>query len=90
MRTEPTALVRHGKVLHLFTGSPDGVYPLAGLIEVKGTLYGTTASRGAYGGGAVFDIASSGADEVLHSFGSGSDGEFPYASLIDRWGGSQP
>ncbi len=30
------------KVLHTFEGHGDGAYPDAGLIDVKGTLYGTT------------------------------------------------
>ena len=34
------------KVLHTFTGTPDGAFPYAGLLNVNGTLYGTTASGG--------------------------------------------
>jgi uncharacterized repeat protein (TIGR03803 family) len=49
-------------VLHTFGGSPDGSTPYAGLIDVNGTLYGTTAGGGAarcrvYGGcGTVFAL----------------------------------
>jgi uncharacterized repeat protein (TIGR03803 family) len=72
-------------VLHSFGGGTDGQYSLAGLIEVKGTLYGTTYAGGANGQGTVFAInRKTGAETVLYSFGSsGTDGEFPVASVID-------
>jgi uncharacterized repeat protein (TIGR03803 family) len=70
-------------VLHNFTGSPDGAFPHAGLVDIKGTLYGTTAAGGKHGYGAVFSITTSGAEKLLHSFGAGSDGRIPYAGLID-------
>ena len=44
------------KVLHSFGGGTDGVGPFAGLIDVKGTLYGTTEQGGAYFYGAVFAL----------------------------------
>jgi len=73
------------KVLHSFgKGSDDGAYPLADLINVKGTLYGTTQYGGASFRGTVFSITTGGREKVLHSFGGGSaDGSFPYAGLID-------
>jgi uncharacterized repeat protein (TIGR03803 family) len=73
------------KVLHSFgIGSgPDGSGPLAALVSVRGTLYGTTYSGGAYGDGTVFSISMNGKEQVLHSFGSSSDGKNPAASLID-------
>jgi uncharacterized repeat protein (TIGR03803 family) len=81
------------KILHSFGAPGDGDYPQASLIDVKGTLYGTTLVGGAYGGcefgtetlrcGTVFSISTSGAEKVLHSFGNGSDGKSPHASLID-------
>ncbi|MFZ0033130.1 MAG: choice-of-anchor tandem repeat GloVer-containing protein [Candidatus Cybelea sp.] len=77
------------KVLHRFVGKgTDGAGPVASLIEVKGTLYGTTASGGAYyeyacGCGTVFSIRPSGTYKLLHSFGSGTDGRGPAAALID-------
>jgi uncharacterized repeat protein (TIGR03803 family) len=43
-------------VLHRFGEGSDGKDPSAGLINVKGTLYGTTASGGAYGDGTVFAL----------------------------------
>ena len=62
----------------------DGEYPLAGLINVEGTLYGTTFEGGTNNSGAVFSLDSnSGAEQMLHAFGSGTDGARPDASLID-------
>ncbi|MGB6739345.1 MAG: choice-of-anchor tandem repeat GloVer-containing protein [Candidatus Cybelea sp.] len=65
---------------------PDGNEPAAGLIDVDGTLYGTTAWGGGYGHGAAFSITSSGTEKVLHSFGKGTDGYYPQAGLIDVGG----
>jgi uncharacterized repeat protein (TIGR03803 family) len=76
-------------VLHSFggAGERDGKYPQAGLLNVKGTLYGTTYYAGAYhpaGDGTVFAISASGKETVLHSFaGDRSDGALPEAGLID-------
>jgi uncharacterized repeat protein (TIGR03803 family) len=69
----------------------DGALPYAGLINVKGTLYGTTYFGGANpcqnrppGCGTVFALdPGTGAESVLHSFGSGTDGYSPGSSLID-------
>ena len=72
------------KVLHNFRGGSDGYNPEAGLINVNGTLYGTTAGGGVYGGlGIVFSATRTGTEKVLHSFGRGSDGWFPEAGLIN-------
>ncbi|HTA55635.1 MAG TPA: choice-of-anchor tandem repeat GloVer-containing protein [Candidatus Acidoferrales bacterium] len=71
-------------VLHSFGGSQDGAYPVAGLINVKGTLYGTTGKGGANGDGTVFSITPSGTETVLYSFKGGpGDGEQPRAGLIN-------
>jgi uncharacterized repeat protein (TIGR03803 family) len=73
-------------VLYRFTGYPnDGALPRAGLLNVKGTLYGTNSFGGANCGncGTVFAITTSGAETVLHSFGGGTDGYSPVAGLID-------
>jgi uncharacterized repeat protein (TIGR03803 family) len=74
------------KVLHSFRGGSDGAGPTAPLIDVNGTLYGTTAGGGAYGGGTVFSITLSGKEKVLHSFGNETDGAGPIAGLIDMGG----
>jgi uncharacterized repeat protein (TIGR03803 family) len=65
----------------------DGVYPLAPLIDVNGTLYGTTVYGGSYGygshvgSGTIFSISTSGAESVLYSFSGGGDGASPFATL---------
>lgn len=70
-------------VLHSFSGRPDGAGPVAGVIAVKGTLFGTTAAGGKYNGGAVFSINESGQHErMVHSFGNGADGANPRGNLI--------
>jgi uncharacterized repeat protein (TIGR03803 family) len=76
-------------VLYSFKGGrKDGAYPDAGLINVSGTLYGTTTSggkycTGSYNCGTVFSITTSGKETVLHSFGSGLDGADPFAGLLN-------
>jgi uncharacterized repeat protein (TIGR03803 family) len=69
-------------VLHAFTGQPDGALPLAGLVaDRNGNLYGTTMRGGAFNKGAVFEVASNGAESMLYSF-DGRHGENPEARLI--------
>ncbi|MFY9663438.1 MAG: choice-of-anchor tandem repeat GloVer-containing protein [Candidatus Cybelea sp.] len=87
------AITTSGKetVLHSFGGSGDGTYPLGGLIDVHGTLYGTTVGGGAYcsasgGCGTVFMITTFGKETVLHSFGGSGDGTYPLAGLINVHG----
>jgi uncharacterized repeat protein (TIGR03803 family) len=76
------------RALYRFKGGSDGWGPLAGLIAVKGTLYGTTANGGGsgcngYGCGTVFEVSTTGEGyRVLHSFAGGSDGARPFAGLI--------
>jgi uncharacterized repeat protein (TIGR03803 family) len=72
------------RVVYSFKGGNDGLGPLAGLIDVDGTLYGTTGYGGANDTGTVFAVSTSGTERVLHSFGtgSGSDGKYPDAGLI--------
>ena len=58
-------------VLHSFeVGSGDGKNPRAGLIDVMGTLYGTTVNGGGASCycGTVFKVTLSGAETVLYSF----------------------
>lgn len=71
------------KVVYHFTGGSDGAHPHAALIDVGGTLYGTTSAGGSYGHGTVFSITTSGSEKVLYSFAGGSDGADPEAGLID-------
>ncbi|MBN1527346.1 MAG: hypothetical protein JW919_07180 [Candidatus Omnitrophica bacterium] len=57
--------------------------PLTTLImDSRGTLYGTTASGGAYGWGAIYSIDSDGSNyRTLHSFNEG-EGQSAHATLI--------
>jgi uncharacterized repeat protein (TIGR03803 family) len=80
------------RVMHDFTGTlgTDGASPDAGLIHVRGTLYGTTRYGGGggssvcgYGCGTIFSISTSGTEKVLHSFAGGLDGAYPRAALTD-------
>lgn len=68
------------KSIFSFNGA-NGAVPYAGLVDVKGTLYGTT-STGGRGGGVVFKITPAGAEKVLYSFNGGKNGSAPYAPLI--------
>jgi uncharacterized repeat protein (TIGR03803 family) len=74
-------------VLHSFTGHrADGTEPDAPLLNVNGTLYGTTQYGGAIDRGTVFSIARSGTEAVLHSFGGSGDGKFPHAGFMNSNG----
>lgn len=86
----PSIAAAHPKesVVHSFGNGTDGELLRAGVIDVKGTMYGTTYSGGANGYGAVFSLNhKSGAETVLYSFqNNGSDGQSPKAGLIDVQG----
>jgi len=77
------------RVLHTFSGPPDGQDPLGGVVrDAKGNLYGTTYMGGVYNDyGTVFKIdktgktGKTGKETVLHSF-SGADGSMPQATVI--------
>ena len=73
------------KVLHAFTGSPDGMQPTA-LLEVNGTLYGTTLFGGRYGFGTIYKLSSQGKESVLYSFTGGKDGANPSGLAQDNKG----
>ena len=78
------------KVLYSFAGQPDGQSPYAGLIKVKGALYGTTGSGGTNGAGAAFAVdRKTGAETVLYSFCSQqqcADGSSPQGNLVEMKG----
>jgi uncharacterized repeat protein (TIGR03803 family) len=70
-------------VLHAFGAGDDGQQPYVGLVNVKGTLYGTTLfGGGTCDCGTVYSVRTSGAEKVLHRFASGTDGSVPSAGLI--------
>ena len=64
----------------------NGVGPTASLIDVKGTLYGTTLYGGAGDVGTVFSLTQSGTESVIHSFVGRADGASPYSNLIELKG----
>jgi uncharacterized repeat protein (TIGR03803 family) len=80
-------------VLYSFKGGSDGANPQGRLINVSGTLYGTTYGGGATGPGCasngcgtVFKVTLTGVESVLHSFQGGSDGANPNAGLVNVGG----
>ena len=66
-------------VLHAFGNGSDAQAPLfSSLINVGGTLYGTTFKGGKWGGGALFQINSAtGAEKVLYSLAMAPTGQIP-------------
>jgi uncharacterized repeat protein (TIGR03803 family) len=86
-------ITKSGKesVLYGFEGAPDGELPTGALLDVSGTLYGTTVVGGGStactgGCGTVFKIATSGTYKSLYSFKGGTDGVAPTTGLIDVGG----
>ena len=78
-------------VLYAFAGSSsdDGDGPIGNLIsDNSGDLYGVTyyggnsGSCGDVGCGTVFEVMSSGRENLLHAFQSGSDGALPGGALV--------
>lgn len=82
------------KVIHKFTGSPDGTTPLGALVaDQAGNLYGTAPEGGfctvsTHGCGVVFELtppAIQGGDwteTILYTFTGGSDGANPNGTLV--------
>ena len=73
--------------LYSFTGTNDGAYPYAGLVQGSdGNLYGTTRYGGpggqVSGGGTVFKIGTNGVLSSLYSFIALNDGASPQAGLV--------
>jgi len=76
--------------LHVFNGIPEGLHPVAALLQdADGQFYGTTGGGTAdtkvcpLGAcGAVFKMDSLGTVTVLHNFSDTGDGAYPQAALI--------
>ncbi len=69
--------------LRFFSGSGDGAFPYAGLIQAKdGNLYGTTDGGGSSFYGTIFRMTLSGGLTPLYSFMDGTSGANPYARLV--------
>ena len=70
-------------MLHVFTSTPDGASPLAGLVAGGGVFYGTTPWGGSADSGTVFRIdTKTGAEKVLHSFDGRAGGGGPTSGLV--------
>ena len=77
------------KTLYTFTGIPDGANVWNDLLlDVNGTLYGTTAVGGVYGCGTVYKLDSKGTETVLYSFTGGADGCLPESNVLQDWQGN--
>lgn len=81
-----------GKETVLWNFGPAGVQnatwdPAAPLVNVNGTLYGTTEGGGycsnEYCFGSVFSVTADGNEATLHEFGMGNDGRTPYSGLTN-------
>ncbi|MGC9992746.1 MAG: choice-of-anchor tandem repeat GloVer-containing protein [Candidatus Cybelea sp.] len=68
------------RVLYSFNGKPDGQEPMGALLDVNGTLYGTTSAGGTINAGTVFAI-NNGVETIILDF-NGSQGASPMAGLI--------
>lgn len=70
--------------LYSFAGGSDGANPLAPLLLVSNTLYGTASGGGTYHKGTIFSIGTNGSNyETIYSFGpNNNDGSNPQAGLI--------
>ena len=84
------------KVLHHFSNGEDGCRPATGLIDVGGTLYGTTTEGGANvcvtgytptSCGVLYQISKTGVYTVVHSW-DGTDGGSPLDELTKGTDGS--
>ena len=73
------------KVLYRFHGRPDGTRPYSGLIDLNGTLYGTTQAGGKHNQGTIFSLTPSGSEHVIFSF-DGKHGNDPRANLMSSNG----
>lgn len=76
------------RVLHSFGGILDGENPYAALVNVAGTLYGTTDLGGSNTScGTVYSIGTDGSNEtVVYNFLNAPDGCNPFGSLINVGG----
>lgn len=81
-------------VLYRFKDKSDGLFPVSGVIDVDGALYGVTDSGGGFVGpqcpddgcGVAFRLDSSGKETVLHRFSQSRDGGRPDAGLLELGG----
>ncbi len=67
------------KIIYSFQGGADGVIPQGPLVEIKGTLYGSTAAGGSgvCHCGTIFSLTPAGIESVVYSFQHNGDGSNP-------------
>jgi uncharacterized repeat protein (TIGR03803 family) len=74
------------RVVHAFKGGLDGAHPMRGLVELNGSLYGTTLNGGSgrcnEGCGTLFRIGPTGEETVVYRFQAGRDGANPESAMI--------
>jgi uncharacterized repeat protein (TIGR03803 family) len=75
----------YGTLYSFGANAIDGIGPQAGLININGILYSTTANGGANNNGTVFSIYSDGSNyKILYAFGTNTtDGAMPFAALMN-------
>lgn len=73
-------------LLHAFQETPDGGQPIAGLINVGGTLYGTTGDGGAKHAGTIFSFDLKTQTETVNYSFNFTHGRVPGATLINVGG----
>jgi uncharacterized repeat protein (TIGR03803 family) len=78
-----TATPATGTLVHSFNCGTDGGKPQAGLVDVNGTLYGTTTNAGSAGYGTIYSfVPATGKFSSLYSFSS-LDGTHAMAPLLN-------
>jgi uncharacterized repeat protein (TIGR03803 family) len=75
------------RVIHRFTGNPDGEYPSSSLVaDSAGNLYGTATWGGLYNQGVVYELTPSSdgrwTETVLYNFPGGVLGGNPFSGVI--------
>jgi uncharacterized repeat protein (TIGR03803 family) len=76
-------------ILYAFSGTADGAFPYAGVIQgTDGNFYGSTSQGGVSGAGTIFQLTPSGALTVLYAFTGVDDGAYPYAGVVQGTDGN--
>lgn len=79
-RDSPTSTYN---LIYSFKDDPDGAFPMAPLLNINGTLYGTTFAGGTFHYGTVFSVTAAGVESPLYSFASNpNDGGGPQSGLL--------
>lgn len=78
---QPAAIAGTYEIVRQFSMDAAGYYPKALTVDSRGDLYGISQMGGAFGGGTLFKLTSSGIS-VLHAFGQGHDGYPPFGAPL--------